>query len=104
MIPYTARSPYARLRPIPIGSVQLEDTFWAPRRRLLEEITRPGQYRLLEETGRLDNFRRAGGKPSQAKLDRAIERVAAQLGHTPAISRKAYLDPMKLETYLVQTR
>ncbi len=58
----TSRSPYARLRPVPLTAVTLTDDFWAPRRRVNREVTLPSQYRLLEETGRIDNFRRAAGK------------------------------------------
>lgn len=58
----TARSPHARLRPVPLGHVSLEDDFWAPRRRRNREVTLPSQYRRCEETGRIDNFRRAAGK------------------------------------------
>jgi len=55
-------SPFATLRPVPIENVNLEDSFWAPRLESLREVTLPSQYRLLEETGRLHNFRRASGK------------------------------------------
>ncbi len=58
----TAASPHAHLRPVPVNAVRLTDGFWAPRLRILREATLPTQYRLLEETGRLDNFRRAAGK------------------------------------------
>ncbi len=58
----TSRSPYARLKPVPLTAVTLADDFWAPRRRTNREVTLPAQYRLLEETGRLDNFRRAAGQ------------------------------------------
>ncbi|MEM3478864.1 MAG: glycoside hydrolase family 127 protein [Candidatus Bathyarchaeia archaeon] len=58
----TTRSPYALLRPVPIEKVHLEDAFWAPRLKLVQEVTLPSQYRLLEETGRIFNFRRASGK------------------------------------------
>jgi len=57
----TSRSPQARLHPVPVTAVTLEDTFWAPRRRQLREVTLPSQYRQCEETGRIDNFRRAAG-------------------------------------------
>lgn len=57
-----SKSPHAELRPVPIGGVRLEDEFWAPRLRTLIEVTLPTQYELLEETGRIDNFRRAAGK------------------------------------------
>ena len=61
----TGRSQFARLRPVPVSAVRLSDQFWAPRLRLNREVTLPTQYRLLEETGRLENFRRVAGK-SQA--------------------------------------
>ncbi len=58
----TARSRYARLRPVPLDAVRLSDDFWAPRRRINREVTLPSQYQHCEETGRIDNFRRASGK------------------------------------------
>jgi DUF1680 family protein len=58
----TSQSPHALLRPIPLGAVRLTDSFWEPRRRRNREVTLPSQYRKCEETGRIDNFRRAAGK------------------------------------------
>ena len=58
----TSGSPHARLRPLPLDAVSLADDFCEPRRRINREVTLPSQYRHLEETGRLDNFRRASGK------------------------------------------
>ncbi len=58
----TTESPHARLNPVPIESVRLEDRFWAPRLRIIREVTIPLQYEMLEKTGRIDNFRRASGK------------------------------------------
>ena len=58
----TTHSPHARLRPLALEAVSLADDFWEPRRRINREVTLPSQYRHLEETGRLDNFRRASGK------------------------------------------
>jgi len=55
-------SPQAKIRPVPIGAVRLEDGFWAPRQKTLRERTLPTQYKLCEETGRISNFRRASGK------------------------------------------
>ena len=48
--------------PLPLDAVDLADDFWEPRRRINREVTLPSQYKHLEETGRLDNFRRASGK------------------------------------------
>ena len=58
----TVRSPHVLLRPLPLDAVNLADGFWEPRRRINREVTLPSQCRHLEETGRLDNFRRASGK------------------------------------------
>jgi len=58
----TTRSPHVLLRPLPLDAVNLADGFWEPRRRINHEVTLPSQCRHLEETGRLDNFRRASGK------------------------------------------
>jgi DUF1680 family protein len=58
----TSHSRYSRLRPLPLGNVRLTDAFLEPRRRLNREATLPSQYDRLEQTGRLDNFRRAAGK------------------------------------------
>jgi DUF1680 family protein len=58
----TSRSPHVRLRPLPLDAVKLVDDFWEPRRRINRDVTLPSQYRHLEDTGRLDNFRRASGK------------------------------------------
>jgi len=58
----TTNSPFARLKPVPLTAVTLADQFWAPRLRINRQVTIPSQHRLLEETGRLDNFRRAAGQ------------------------------------------
>ncbi|HEV2129111.1 MAG TPA: beta-L-arabinofuranosidase domain-containing protein [Thermomicrobiales bacterium] len=54
-------SPNTAHRPVPIGSVILDDQIWAPRIWLNRQRTIPAQYTLLEETGRLNNFRRVAG-------------------------------------------
>lgn len=56
------RSPHAALRPVGVSAVTLTDTFWEPRLRLNREVTIPSQLKHCEETGRIDNFRRASGK------------------------------------------
>jgi DUF1680 family protein len=58
----TASSPFARLRPVPADAVTIEDGFWAPRMRINREVTLPSQYRLLRDTGRIDNLLRAARK------------------------------------------
>jgi len=58
----SSRSPYSLLKPVPLDSVKLKDSFWKPRIETLIKETLPTQYELLEETGRIENFRRAAGK------------------------------------------
>jgi DUF1680 family protein len=58
----TSGSRHVRLRSLPLDAVSLADGFWEPRRRINKEVTLPSQYRHLEDTGRLDTFRRASGE------------------------------------------
>ncbi|MGH2616562.1 MAG: glycoside hydrolase family 127 protein [Thermomicrobiales bacterium] len=58
----TAASPFARMRPVPLDAVTIDDAFWAPRLRANRESTLPSQHRLLWETGRIANLLRAAGK------------------------------------------
>jgi len=58
----TSKSPYAKLRSVPVENVQLEDSFWLPRISTLHEKTLPSQHRIFEETGRIFNFQRVSGK------------------------------------------
>ena len=46
-----SRSPYARLRPVPLDAVKLTDSFWEPRRRINRKITLPAQLKQCEDTG-----------------------------------------------------
>lgn len=57
----TSRSPHARLRPVPIEAIRLMDGFWAPRLEANRRAAIPQMFRLLEEHGVLDNFRRVYG-------------------------------------------
>ena len=57
----THSSPAARLQQAPVRAVTLSDAFWAPRLRVNRELTLPSQFRHLEDTGAIDNFRRATG-------------------------------------------
>jgi len=56
-----SRSPYAKLKTVPVGSVKVKG-FMGKYFETLVNVTLPTQYDLLESTGRLDNFRIASGK------------------------------------------
>ncbi len=58
----TWHSPYARLKPISIGSISLKEGFWKARLQSNRDVTLPTQFALLESTGRLENFRRVAGE------------------------------------------
>ena len=64
-----------------------EERFWAPRLRINRDVTLPTQYRLLEGTGRIDNFRAAMGvNPAEygrPELDRLSElaHITSSTGH-----------------------
>jgi len=62
----TRQSPFVRLRPLSLDAVTIDDTFWAPRRRVNHAVTLPAQYAQLEQTGRLHNLRRAAGQEQGA--------------------------------------
>jgi hypothetical protein len=50
------------MRPVAVGAVKLEDNFWQPRRAINRRVTILTQYEQCEQTGRMDNFRKAAGK------------------------------------------
>jgi DUF1680 family protein len=49
------------IQPVPFTQVKLMDTFWAPRLETNRTVTIPFALKMLEETGRVDNFRKAAG-------------------------------------------
>lgn len=57
----TSKSPYALLRPVSLGDVKVSGFLGKYRQRTID-VSIPTQFELLENTGRLDNFRRASGK------------------------------------------
>jgi len=49
------------LRPVPFTSVHVNDVFWAPKIETNRAVTIPFALQKNEETGRVDNFRKAAG-------------------------------------------
>jgi DUF1680 family protein len=47
------------VRPVPFTDVRLSDAFWAPRLETNRTVSVPYALRMNEETGRVDNFRKA---------------------------------------------
>lgn len=54
-------SPKATLKPLPLEQVRVDGYLGSYLKKAIE-VTIPSQYELLENTGRIDNFRRASGK------------------------------------------
>jgi len=56
------KSPYAKLRDIPVHAVTIQTGFWSPRREINVTKSIPTMHDLLEANGRMNNFRRLVGK------------------------------------------
>src|SRR6267154_2697982 len=61
------KSPYAKLRNVPVHGVTIENGFWAQRRQVNVNKSIPSMGKLLESNGRMDNFRRLIGKSTAAQ-------------------------------------
>ncbi len=88
----TRRSPHARQWQAGLGSVVITDTFWRQRRDINHQVMLPAQYALCEETGRIDNFRRASGRKTtdfkgyffnDSDVYKWLEAAALSLGANP---------------------
>ncbi len=62
-----AKSPYAKLKNVPVHAVTIENGFWAQRREVNLNKSIPSMGKLLEANGRMENFRRLTGKSSAAQ-------------------------------------
>jgi uncharacterized protein len=57
-----AKSPYAKLRNIPVHAVTIKDGFWSQRRKINVTKSIPSMRDLLEANRRMNNFRRLIGR------------------------------------------
>lgn len=57
----TSSSPYAKLHAVPVRAVKMGEGFWSARMRTNVEKSIPTLFRLVEEHGIIDNFRRLSG-------------------------------------------
>src|SRR5271169_3075945 len=62
-----SRSPYAKLKNIPVHAVTIESGFWEKRRVINIDKSIPSMRDLLEANGRMNNFRRLIGKSTAAQ-------------------------------------
>ncbi len=61
------KSPHAKLHPVPVRAVRLNDGFWKSRQQVTENQSLPTMLALMEENGVVDNFRRLSGKKNVAR-------------------------------------
>lgn len=57
-----SHSPYAKLRPVPVRAVEMQEGFWSKRRVTNVESSIPSMHDELVAHGRMDNFLRLEGK------------------------------------------
>ncbi|HET7439990.1 MAG TPA: beta-L-arabinofuranosidase domain-containing protein [Terriglobales bacterium] len=62
------RSPYAKLRHVPVRAVTIKSGFWAQRRETNVSQSIPSMHDLLEAHGRMNNFRRLLGKSDASQI------------------------------------
>ncbi|HVP19240.1 MAG TPA: glycoside hydrolase family 127 protein [Spirochaetia bacterium] len=90
------------ITPVSFRSVTLQDRFWMPRLSTNRTVTIPAVFRKCEDSGRIDNFRRAAGLlpgPYVGKMPfedtdvyKAIEGASYSLSVQPDRALDAYLD------------
>ncbi len=51
-----------KLNPIPFNQVTIDDPFWSPKIEVNRTATIAAQHKYLQDTGRINNFLKAGGK------------------------------------------
>jgi hypothetical protein len=98
---YGAAMDSQKLTAVPFTEVKIEDQFWSPRIKTNREKTIPHDFKMCEETGRIDNFAKAGGLMAgefrgifydDSDLYKAIEGAAYSLATHPDAELDKYLD------------
>ncbi len=93
-----------QFKPVPFTEVRFTDNFWAPKLKTNKEVTIPIGFKKAEETGRVDNFKIAGGLEkgkfrSQYPFDdtdvyKTIEAASYSLQVSPDKKLEAYVDTL----------
>jgi DUF1680 family protein len=120
-----AKSPHARLKPVPVSAVVIQEGFWSKRRATNISSSIPSMHDELSQHGRMDNFLRLDGKSnapqrgpvySDSDMYKWIEAVGfvLQSGDRPQLRQLAQTDIGEivavqessgyLNTYYVQDR
>jgi len=91
------------LMAVPFTEVTFDDEFWMPRMRTNREVTIPYDFKKCEETGRIDNFAKAGGlmegkfegiRFNDSDVFKVIEGAAYSLQIHPDPELDKYLDDL----------
>ena len=91
------------IRPVPFTQVKLTDSFWAPRLETNRTASVPYALRMNEETGRVDNFRKAarlmtgphkGRRFNDSDVYKSMEAVAYTLRLHPDAALEKTLDDL----------
>ncbi|HMA53467.1 MAG TPA: beta-L-arabinofuranosidase domain-containing protein, partial [Acidobacteriota bacterium] len=91
------------IRPVPFTQVELTDAFWAPRLETNRTVSVPYALRMIEETGRVDNFRKAarlmagptkGRRFNDSDVYKAMEAAAYTLRLHPDAALEKTLDDL----------
>lgn len=89
------------VQPVPLTAVKIEDSFWSPRFETNRSVTVWYDFQKCEETGRIDNFAKAGGLMKgefrgipfdDSDVFKVIEGAAFTLATHPDAKLDAYLD------------
>jgi DUF1680 family protein len=89
------------LTPVPFTAVQVRDAFWLPRMETNRRVTLKTTFKKCEETGRIDNFAKAGGLMTgdfkgmvydDSDVFKVIEGAAYSLAMHPDPEVDGYLD------------
>ena len=60
-----SNTPYAKLKPVPVRAVVIQDGFWSKRRKTNLVASIPSMHDELLEHGRMDNFLRLKGRSAE---------------------------------------
>jgi uncharacterized protein len=92
------------IRPVPAHHVQFNDTFWQPRLEVNRTVTIPYSFQTCEETGRVENFKVAGGISDKqwtgrfgfndSDVSKIIEGASYSLMTHPDATLQAYVDKL----------
>ena len=92
------------IQPVPFTSVKMTDSFWAPRIYTNHKVTIPIAFKQSEETGRIENFKIAGGLKEgefcskypfdDSDVFKIIEGASFSLQTNPDSELEAYLDSL----------